>query len=150
VVEGGLRFWREFLLALALPAAAVVYFAIMLGLDVMRIGTPSAALLVNVGQAGVGFLIAYSVSVAAIRIRRTADQEKWLGYICGIGVAGLLGIVACFASAAYREAGHAGPFDKLGLVWSAFSILTLGGLIAFLPLVNYAVNVSEPTSSLDD
>lgn len=145
-----MRFWREFLLALALPAAAVVYFAIMLGLDVMRIGTPSAALLVNVGQAGVGFLIAYSVSVAAIRIRRTADQEKWLGYTCGIGVAGLLGIVVCFAAAAYREAGHAGLVDKLCLVWATFSVLTLGGLIAFWPLVNHEVNVSEPTGSPDD
>jgi hypothetical protein len=99
----------------------------------------------GIAQAGVGLLIAFSVTVAGFKPPPKAkstrhDHESWLGFVVGCGSCSLLGIAAAFAISAHREAGHANLLDSLGLCWAVGSIGMLGILIATLPTMTYHWN----------
>lgn len=100
---------------------------------------PSPELLRQLGQAGVGLLIAYSVAIAAAgrELRHGGKRDthlSWLGFTNGIGVCGLLGIGLAFGLAEHRDAQHANLVDDLGLWWIVSSIGMLGLVVACLPL----------------
>jgi hypothetical protein len=94
-------------------------------------------------QAGVGFLIAFSVAISAVGRRlaeknSSRDHSNWLGFTVGCGSCGLLGIAIAFAVSAHREAGQAGLQDTIGLCWAASSIGMLGIVITALPSISYS------------
>jgi hypothetical protein len=99
------------------------------------LGEPSANLFDMLAQVGVGLLIAYSVAMSGA-VRRESHEAS-LGYLCGAGAAGLIGVAACIALAEYRKAGHAGLLADLGLTWAVASILILGVVITMLPALTY-------------
>jgi hypothetical protein len=138
-----LSFWRGFLLVALVPVGGALGFALLLLLSPSKIGDPSAGVLQSIAAAGVGLLIAYSVGITAIVVRDTVDYDHWLGVCCGIGFSGLVGVVICLVTAAYREAGHAGTFDQIGLAWAVCSIFPLAGFIAFWPAVHHELHVGD-------
>jgi hypothetical protein len=128
----------------ASACAAIAFIAVcLLPAGVELDLTPSAELMAGLAQAGVGFLIAYSVAISAVG-RRLAekssprDHSNWLGFTVGCGTCGLLGIAIAFATSAHREAGHAGLLDTVGLCWTASSIGMLGIVITALPKISYS------------
>jgi len=141
------KFIRNLLLVFLLPLFGVAWIGLCLALGIMKMADPSSALLTNVSQAGVGLLVAYSIAIASITLRRSVDRDEWFGFTCGVGVAGFTGIVVGFAMGAYREAGHTGPLDQLGLIWSITTICALGGLIAFWPLIYNELNAAARSAS---
>jgi hypothetical protein len=108
---------------------------------------PSAALFRDLMQVGIGILIAFAVATAGVRVRdrrKLSQHLNWIGYSCGLGVTGLIAIVASVGLAAYREAGHAGALDIVGLCWIAMSLLLMGALVAALPYAVYSWSDSGP------
>jgi len=103
------------------------------------IAHPSAEVFRDFIQVGSAVFIAFSVATAGAAVFTGGDLKlhlNWLGSTCGLGLTGFFGILASVALAAYREAGHSGWIDLLGLYWVASGILLLGCLVAVLP---YAV-----------
>lgn len=95
----------------------------------------------NLGQAGIGLLIAYSVSMAAggriLSLRSTHDpHEEWLGFAVGLGICALVGIGLGFGMAEHRRAGYGNWIDWLGLWWTVASIGLLGILVALQPFLD--------------
>jgi hypothetical protein len=104
------------------------------------LGHPSDQTFRDLAQVGAALLIAFAVATATASAFTGGDLKdhiNWLGGVCGIGISGFLGVAASVGLAAYREAGHAGWLDILGLCWIALSILLLGMLVALLPYASY-------------
>lgn len=77
-----------------------------------------------------------------IRERQKA-VENWLGVTCGLGVSGFLAIGSSIALAAYRDAGHVGWLDILGLCWVVTGLGLLGLFVAVLPWATYNWSKAE-------
>jgi hypothetical protein len=100
---------------------------------------PSEALFRDLRDVGIGVFLAFVVATAGARLRDgelLSRHLNWLGYSCGFATAGFLSIAASVGLAAYREAGHAGALDLIGLSWIGAALLMLGLCVAALP---YAV-----------
>jgi MFS family permease len=131
---------KGFLLAVTLIAA----LSGVLAWSVATMGAPhaSSGLFRGLGQAGVGLLIAFSVTIASAERGlaekgRPADHENWLGGVIGVAVCGLFGIGLAFALAEHTAAGHANALDWLGLWWIVSSVSFLGLLVALQPWMGY-------------
>lgn len=120
--------------------AAILAFALALGLDSSPY--PSPELFRQLAQAGIGLLIAYSITFAAaeksLGDRSDLDHHlEWLGFVTGIGVCGLFGIGLSLGVAEHREAGHRNLIDGLGLCWAATSVGLMGLFVALQPMTSY-------------
>lgn len=119
---------------------AILTFAFALGFDSGPY--PSPELFRQLAQAGIGLLIAYSITIAAAE-RFLGDRSgldphlEWLGFVTGIGVCGLIGIGLSLGIAEHREAGHENLVDQLGFWWTVASVGLLGLLIALQPMTSY-------------
>lgn len=128
--------------------SAVAGIAAVAGLLALAIGFAfappqgSPQLFEEIGQAGIGLLIAFSVAVAAgertLVERGTRDShEGWLGFVVGVGVCALIGIGLAFGLAEHRRAGHQDLIDWLGLWWAIASVGVLGLFVALQPVTGY-------------
>jgi len=101
------------------------------------LGYPSPQLCYSIAGTGVAILLGYVVeSVWMVgRAKRRSWHENWLGSVCGLGLAGLLGVALAVVVAAHREGGHGNLLDDLGLWWSAVSLVFLGVLVTLHPFV---------------
>jgi hypothetical protein len=63
------------------------------------------------------------------------QREHWLGWVSGVGLWGLAGIVAALLVAEHRAAGHANPLDTFGLAWSVASLGLQGILVCVYPVI---------------
>jgi hypothetical protein len=101
---------------------------------------PSPELLRNLAQIGATLLVAYGVEVGwAARSTRSRGARKqfWVGFVVGIGSAGLLGIVGSLVISE-RVADHWAQIDKLAFSWVVSSLGLLGILVVSLPSIVYA------------
>jgi hypothetical protein len=98
---------------------------------------PSAELLRDIGNLGLGLLLAYVVESVwlASRMRGSSDYRSRLGAFFGLGMSGLVGAIVSILLAAHRDAGHANLLDQLGLSWAAVSLVILGGMVVVQPLL---------------
>jgi hypothetical protein len=98
---------------------------------------PSEGLLYAMASIGASFFLAYVLEAVwlAGKVERNIESENWLGFVTGLGFAGLSGIGVALAVAAHRAAGHGNLLDDLGFCWSASSLLLLGALVAVQPLL---------------
>lgn len=99
----------------------------------------SPQLLQNLALIGASFVIAYVVEavwlVTRVEGELDEDQEEWLGFLTGAGIVGLLGIAVALLTAEHRAAGHANALDDLGLAFSAVSLIILGSLLVYQPIL---------------
>jgi hypothetical protein len=101
---------------------------------------PSSTLLYALAQIGAALFIAYAIATAgaaAYTGKNLRRHLSWLGFTCGGGITGVLGIAFSLGLAASRDAGHAGWLDLLGLSWIITSFSLLGLLVAMLPWLTY-------------
>lgn len=98
---------------------------------------PSPELSRSVAEIGVALLLGYVVEAVWMvsRAERKDFHENWLGFVSGIGVAGLAGIALALLVAAHREVGQGSLLDDLGLWWSVVSLGLLGVVVTLHPLV---------------
>jgi hypothetical protein len=98
---------------------------------------PPPELLYSIASAGVAILLGYVVEAVWMvnRAERKEWHESWLGFVCGVGLAGLMGIATALLVAAHREAHHGSLADDFGLWWSVASLGCLGILVTLHPLV---------------
>jgi hypothetical protein len=111
-----------------------------LGLVFFWLGTsiefqPSAGFLQSVAQVGATLLIAYSVETAwAVKSASALSASpRWMGFVMGIGAAGLLGIAFALGLSERVAAGHWIWIDELLFGWVAGSLTILGCLVVSLP-----------------
>lgn len=101
---------------------------------------PSAEVFHDTAQIGVGLLIAFSVAVAGVNARDGESPRSHLEWLCfdaGVGLTGLTAIAVSIALAAYREAGHTGVLDKVGLAFIASALFMLGLVVALQPYLSF-------------
>ena len=94
----------------------------------------------DLAQVSIGLVLAFVVATAAVQVRTgeaLEDHLKWLGFVSGVGLAGIASIGAGVVLAAYREAGHAGAPAAFGLSWMIASLTIIGGAIALLPYASF-------------
>jgi hypothetical protein len=98
---------------------------------------PSASLFESVAQIGAALFVAFAVTLTAVRRGKSgrAEHLDWLGFGCGIGFAGLIGIGLSVALQAFREADHTGWIDLAGLAWALVALGMLGFVISVSPLM---------------
>lgn len=90
--------------------------------------------------AQVGIAIVFAFIVEAVWLIERADRDDddhrdWLGVTCGMGVAGLIGVVTALAVGGHGAAGHTNFLDSWGFWWSALSLSMLGGAVVVRPLL---------------
>lgn len=97
----------------------------------------SAEMLRTLALIGASFVIAYAVEAAWLvsNVEMTEDHEEWLGFLVGIGIAGLLSIAIALLLAEHRALGHRDAIDDLGLGWVVGSLTILGILLILQPLL---------------
>src|SRR6185295_8003183 len=81
---------------------------------------PSPAVFRDLADVGAAVFIAFAIATAGVATFTGGNLKlhlNWLGNTCGVGLSGFAGIIACVALAAYREAGHSGWLDLVGLGW---------------------------------
>jgi hypothetical protein len=127
--------WKGFLLAFFSVVAATLGASFVLA----EIPPPSPELMRTIATAGVGLVIAYVVEAVWLAQRVVAEDddehEEWLGFLTGVGLAGLLGIVSALLVAEHRAVGHDNLLDHLGVGWSAVSMVILGGVLVLQPIL---------------
>jgi len=123
------------LLALLSVVAATIGASFILA----EVPAPSPELMRSIATVGVGLSIAYVVEAVWLAQRVVAEDddehEEWLGFLTGVGLAGLLGIVFALLVAEHRAAGHDNVLDHLGVAWSAVSMVILGGVLMLQPIL---------------
>jgi hypothetical protein len=99
---------------------------------------PSPGLCGTLAQVGATLLIAYAVEIAgfvkALR-RRDGDQEKWLGFVTGIGACGLAGIGVALALG--ERTGDLTMVQEIGFSWAIGTIGMLGVVATSIPYLMY-------------
>jgi hypothetical protein len=89
-------------------------------------------------QIGATLLVAYAIETSwwlKVSRRRSSNRENWVGYVSGIGLCGFIGVAVSLILSV-------GPvdlswFESYWMVWSFFTLLLLGGLVATLPMLIY-------------
>lgn len=125
----------------AVGTVAVLAALLWLAAAAMSIADPSGQLLRDLAELGGALFIAFSIAFAgaATLEKSSADwQLDWVGTACGFGISGLIAIGAALGIAAYREAGHSGALDIIGLCWIVSAIGLMGFLVAILPFAAYS------------
>jgi membrane protease YdiL (CAAX protease family) len=103
----------------------------------LSISHPSPQLLRDLTQVGAALFVAYAIAIAAIRPEPGEDEKDHRNFLwgfIGIGMCGLSALGVGLALTAYREAGHAGTLDVVGLCWMVAAFLVLGLLVALYPI----------------
>ena len=97
----------------------------------------SPELLRTIALIGASLLLGYIVEAVWMvsRVARNDEYEEWLGFIVGAGLAGFLGVVFALLLSEHRAAGHVNIIDRIGVAWSAVSLLILGGVLVLQPLL---------------
>jgi hypothetical protein len=106
----------------------------------VSVSDPSAEVFRDLAQIGAAVFIAFAISTATAATITGADLKlhlRWLGNTCGLGLTGFFGTLASVGLAAYRDAGHSGWLDLLGLFWVIAGIVLLGCLVATLPYATF-------------
>jgi hypothetical protein len=104
------------------------------------VASPSAQIFRDLAQIGAALFVAFAIATAgasAFSGGNIKDHINWVGVTCGLGVAGFLAICSSVALAAYRDAGHAGWLDILGLSWVVSGLGFLGLFVALLPYATF-------------
>jgi hypothetical protein len=126
---------RGLLTALALIASLTVSLVWMVD---QIASEPSAGLCSSLAQVGATLLIAYAVEVAgfvkALR-RRDGEQEKWLGFVTGIGACGLAGIGVALTLG--ERTGDLTMVQEIGFSWAIGAIGMLGVVVTSIPYLMY-------------
>jgi hypothetical protein len=97
------------------------------------------SVLSNMGQIGATLLVAYAVETSWLvkqSRQRGSRNERWIGFVAGLGACGALGIAFAVALLGHPR----GPFNAVehwAAWWSVFSIGLLAGLVGALPYVLY-------------
>jgi hypothetical protein len=96
---------------------------------------PSDSFLQSVAQIGATLLIAYAVETSwAVKISGAlSSDQRWMGFIMGIGAAGLGGIALALALSERVVADHWSWVDEFMFGWVVGSLTILGCLIVSLP-----------------
>lgn len=111
--------------------------------------SPNPGLMYAIAQVGIAVVFAFIVEAVWMIERANRDDDDhrdWLGVTCGLGVAGLLGVIAALAVGGYRAAGHVNFLDSWGFWWSALALSTLGGAVVVRPLLADLDRESEKTT----
>jgi len=119
-----------------LGAIAVITFIFWGLAESSGVSDPSANTFRDLSQVGAAMFVAFAVATAGASAFTGGDLKNhlnWLGATCGLGLSGFLAIGSSVALAAFREAGHAGWLDILGLCWVGSAVAFLGGTVAILP-----------------
>jgi hypothetical protein len=118
------------LLAVALASVGGYFF-------LRAIPAASPELLRTIALIGASLLLGYIVEAVWVvpRVALDDEYEEWLGFITGAGIAGFLGVVFALLLSEHRAAGHDNFIDSLGVAWTAFSLLILGGVLVLQPLL---------------
>lgn len=100
---------------------------------------PSPEFMRTLATIGASLVLAYVIEAVwlATRVEVDDDHEEWLGFITGVGIAGLFGVAIALLLSEHRAAGHDNVLDDLGLAWSAVSQVILGGVLLLQPLLAY-------------
>jgi hypothetical protein len=116
------------LLAVALAAPAIKF----------SLSDPSPELFDHLSQAGIGLLVAFSVTLGSVGLGSDTHEGHvgWLGYGCGIGSAGLIGIAGCLALSS-KAASAPVAVDLLCLAWAIVALVFLGLVVVLGPLMIY-------------
>jgi hypothetical protein len=105
---------------------------------------PSADLFRDLAALGAALFVAYSVAAGTTGPRlHKGSHQNWLGSSCGLGIGGLTGIAMSIGLAAYRDAGHAGALDVVGLCWIVANLTLLGVFVAMLPAISSSWRASD-------
>jgi hypothetical protein len=122
---------------LAEALGAVAALMLISAFAAQPLAYPSPELMRSIAEIGVALLLGYIVEAVWMvnRAERKDFHENWLGFVSGIGLAGLTGIAMALLVAAHREAGHGNLLDDLGLWWVVASMGLLGILVTLQPLV---------------
>lgn len=143
--------WFGFLQGLG---AAVLLGGICAGLAVYwSLPDPPAAVFHDLLQVGVGLLVAFSLTTAAVRIvdgESLHDHLAWLSFCAGTGVAGLGAIALCVALAAFLESGHSGALAQIGLGFVVAALFLLGLVVALLPWLSFHWRNAPAASASED
>lgn len=100
---------------------------------------PSPEFMRTLATIGATLVLAYVIEAVWLSTRVEIDDEyeEWLGFITGVGIAGLLGVATALLLSEHRAAGHDNALDDLGLAWSATSLVILGVALVLQPLLAY-------------
>ena|SRR6187402_3368863 len=119
--------------------AVISVSGVAIGLSFFLASIPAASpeLLRTLGIIGASFVLAYAIEAAWIVSQGevTEDHEEWLGFLVGVGIAGLIAIGMALLLAEHRLAGHDNYLDALGLGWVLGALSILGGVIVLQPLL---------------
>jgi hypothetical protein len=140
---------RGFWLALGLSLILAVLFW---ALEAFVSTQPTRDLLQSLAQIGATLLIAYAVEISwAVKSSsaRGADQQ-WMGFVMGIGAAGLGGIALALALSERLAAGHWIWVDEFLFGWATGSLAVLGCLIVSLPDLTDSWSRQMRRGALDD
>lgn len=124
-------------LGAAKALGVIAFITIMAAYAARGLAYPSPELLRALAEVGVALLLGYIVE-SVWMTSETAGEEQdddWLGFVCGLGFAGLVGIAVALLVAAHREGGHGSLLDDLGLWWSVVSLAMLGALVTLHPFL---------------
>jgi hypothetical protein len=97
------------IMAVALGSVAVYY----------SLPDSSPELFDHLAQAGIGLLVAFSVTLAGIGVSGGSRDAhlSWLGFRCGTGSAALIGVAGCLALSSQASASVPTEIDLLCLAW---------------------------------
>jgi hypothetical protein len=122
---------KGFWLALGMNLILALLFWVMTAIASIQ---PTTDVLQSVAQIGATLLIAYAVEVSwAVKSPSgLSGDQQWMGFVMGIGAAGLMGIGLALGLSE-RVADHWTWIDELLSGWVAGSLLVLGCLIVSMP-----------------
>jgi len=124
---------RGFVLAFA----AVAIATLGVGLALSTVPPADGSLFQGISIVGGSLLVAYVIEAVWLlpRLEAGSEGDEWLGFMVGVGLAGLVATAISLPLAQHRYFGHDNALDWLGLSWCAVSLLILGGTLVLQPLL---------------
>ena len=122
-------------IGIALGSVALV--AACLSLAFASLGDPGKDLMYGLAGFGASVFLAYILEAVWLvdRIPGHRRSANWIGFVAGLGFAGLSAVFVSLAVAAHLEAGHSNALDTIGLAWSVAAVVLLGAIVAYQPLL---------------
>jgi NhaP-type Na+/H+ or K+/H+ antiporter len=113
--------------------------AVLSMIAIVSVPHPSADLFEGLGAIGGAFLVAYAVTASWLiqtSTRRDSNRERWVGFVSGVGLCGLIGIAVALGFSQHAKA-HQNLLDQLALAWCIASLAILGAIVALQPWMIY-------------